>query len=1164
MNPLRLPVLTGAVVALLACCTSAPGATPLPPSAAGPAGSGSEPGFLVRVAQAPEDAAIGNTYQRALRQINGTLTDSQGNAVTNEALPGPNPGGSYNADLASFELIAGQVDVQDIDLNIVASFATEAFPGVPGSGGHTAKFAVEVVGFLDLPAGDTTFGVSVTAERTDVNDDDNYQVFVGVSPYDFFATKVGEYQRNAPGFQNAFRNENQWTVTAPSAGVYPFRLVYWQGTREANLNWYTVTADGERILVNDTANARSVKAYRTSSVARTGAPYIGEVSPPPGSAGNSASAPIAVDLFDGLTALNDASVKLFLNGTQVTPQTAGRTGRRYSLRYDPNATRLDPNNLVRLEYAAAGGATFTNSWSFTINVAGGSAVPVTGQWDFDAGSLAATVGTPLAYLDGPAGLTAAGTKFGTTGQGDFADIANIAGQPAQVMRVPGDLSRSIGYLMTHGIAPNGGGTRVNQFTLIMDVWVAESGPGAASLAQFSSVPANTDDGDLFWQGNNFGQGTDGYRGRGTFTAGAWHRMAAAYDMTASPPVVVKYVNGIKQDDWTTGAALDTPRRTMGPQAILFADGDEDERREMVVNSIQIRAGRLSDAQLALLGGPSAGGIPQSLPESNVTGQWDFAFGDLGATIGTPLAYLDGPGGATETGTQYGTTGEGDFASITNIAGRPARIMRVPGDLSRNIGYLMTHRIAPNGGGTRVNQFTLVMDVFVAESGPGAASLAQFSSVPANTDDGDLFWQGNNFGQGTDGYRGRGTFTAGAWHRMVAAYDMAASPPVVTKYVNGIKQDDWTTGAALDTPRRTMGPQAILFADGDEDERREMWVSSIQIRSGKLTDAQAAALGGPSADGIPVATPQSTVTGQWDFEFGDLGANVGRNLSYLDGTNGMTAAGTRYGVTGVDDFADVPLINGEPARVMFVPGDLSRNIGYLMDHLIPPNGGGTRVNQFTLVLDVMVGTSGPGAAAMAQFSSVPANTDDGDLFWQGNNFGQGTDGYIGTGIFTPGEWHRVVAAYNMAATPPVVVKYVNGIYQNDWTTGAALDAPRRTMGPQAILFADGDEDERREWWVSDVQVRSGALSKPEIEALGGPSAAGIPIVIAAEPPAAAPPELGISRSGSNVTLSWPAGVTGFTLEGTAALPGGWSAVPGVVNNSVTVPAGTGTQYFRLRQ
>ena len=843
----------------------------------------------------------------------------------------------------------------------------------------------------------------------------------------------------------------------------------------------------------------------------------------------------------------------------MTPQTSQRTGKRYEVSYTPNATRVDPNNLVATDYTSAAGHTYTASWQFTIIPAGGgSAAPITGQWDFESGDLAATVGAPLEYLDGPAGSTAAGTQFGTT---TSLGIADINGTPAKVMRVPGDLSRNIGYLMPHGISPNGGGTKVNQYTLIMDVFVADTGSFAAALLQVSSQ-SNSDDGDLFWQQGNFGQGTGGYNGKGTFSAGAWHRVAAAYDLAANPPVVVKYVDGIKQDDWTANQSLDAARRALQSWgAILFGDGDQDERREMFVNSIQIRGGRLSDAELALLGGPSADGIPATLPASNVTGQWDFNYGDLTATIGSPLQYLDGAEGVTAAGTLFGTTGVEVFADIANINGEPAKVMRVPGDLDRNIGYLMEHRILPNGGGTLVNHYTLTMDIYVANTGSFAASLLQLSSL-SNTDDGDLFWQQGNFGQGGNGYNGRGSFTAGAWHRVVAAYDMAATPPVVTKYVDGIKQDDWTANQGLDNARRAMQSAAVLFGDGDQDERREMWVNSIQVRSGKLTDAQIAALGGPSATGIPIATPQSTVTGQWEFTFGDLGANIGKNLAYLDGAEGVTATGTKYGVTGEGDFVDVPLVNGQPARVMYVPGDLDRNIGYVMEHLIAPNGGGTLVNQYTLAMDVMVGTTGSFAASMLQVSS-PANTDDGDLFWQQGNFGQGGGGYNGVGTFTAGEWHRVVAAFDMAATPPVVVKYVDGIFQDNWTSNQSLDNVRRALQPTAVLFGDGDQDERREWWVSSVQIRAGALSNAEIESMGGPTATGLPIVLSVAAPEP-PPTLTITRSGASVTISWPSTAMGFTLKSTPSLSNPtWAAVEGVTGNSVTIVA-DGAAFYRLEK
>lgn len=507
---------------------------------------------------------------------------------------------------------------------------------------------------------------------------------------------------------------------------------------------------------------------------------MGEVSPAGGSDGNSASAPIEAVIIDGGATVATTAVKLYLNGTAVVPQKLTKNGGVIMLAYSPNATRPDKNNLVRLEYTDSTGVSRTNSWSFGIITSGGSSTTVAGQWDFEAGNLNATVGQALTYFT-PAAQ--AGTKFGTTGVGDLADVPSIGGTAAKVMEVPGDVTRDIGYVMTHGIAPNGGGTRVNQYTLIMDVLVDTSGPGAASLWQASSA-ANTDDGDLFWQGNNFGQGGGGYNGRGTLTAGAWHRVVAAYAMASTPPVVVKCVDGIKQDEWTANQALDAARRSLAKTAILFGDGDQDERRVMYVNAVQIRSGRLSDAQIVALGGPSAEGIPVVLPSSTVKGQWDFEFADLGANIGVPLAYLDGAAGLTKAGTAFGVAGEGDFADVQTIDGQAAKVMKVPGDLDRNIGYIMTHRISPNGGVTRVNQYTIIFDILVEASGPGAASLLQISST-ANTDDGDLFWQGSNFGQGGGGYNGTGAFTAGEWHRVAAAYNMAANPPVVTKYVDGI-------------------------------------------------------------------------------------------------------------------------------------------------------------------------------------------------------------------------------------------------------------------------------------------------------------------------------------------------------------------------------------------
>ena len=54
------------------------------------------------------------------------------------------------------------------------------------------------------------------------------------------------------------------------------------------------------------------------------------------------------------------------------------------------------------------------------------------------------------------------------------------------------------------------------------------------------------------------------------------------------------------------------------------------------------------------------------------------------------------------------------------------------------------------------------------------------------------------------------------------------------------------------------PNINLFADED-NERQDMWVNAVQIREGRMSDEEVAALGGPDANGIPL--PYSS----WDFD-----------------------------------------------------------------------------------------------------------------------------------------------------------------------------------------------------------------------------------------------------------------------------------------------------------
>ncbi|HIG29648.1 MAG TPA: hypothetical protein EYQ50_18360 [Verrucomicrobiales bacterium] len=1042
----------------------------IPSGIAGPAGSGRNSGFRIRSVQAPEGTLLPQRITRAIQQLNGTLTDPMNSDVllADEAAKGPHADGSFSVD--------GVIDFEREAFPNGNFEGDTLFPGIPGTGFHTDQFTTEIVTFLELSAGFHTFGGQVWIERTDVAggaDDDGFTLYAGQNARDIFSTDVHSFVRskNAPAFSST-TDDNTFGFLIEEDGLYPFRLVYHQKTRGASLEWYSIDeSSGEKILINNVGDPRAIRAFQTSSAENHNTPFVAEVNPNAGSHGVVSSKPIEILLIDDEIAVDGGSIHLFLNDGDVTGQSSiEKSGNHTTVVYRPNPTRSDEFNQMRLEFSDASGTSFTREWDFTIKTDTGRRTIATGQWDFNNpdNGLGATIGRDLEFIGGAGGLAETDTIFDTT---TSLGIADINGEPANVMVVPDMNSRNIGYIMHHGIAPNGGGTKVNQYTFIMDVMV-EAG-GAAGFMQIDSLE-NTNDSDYFWQGSNFGQGGGGYAGQGTFTPDEWHRVTLSVDLAASPPLIVKYVDGIKQDEWVQ-QSLDQNRRALKEFSILFTDGDQDEQNLWYVNSVQIRDGKLTDAEIVQLGGPSAGGIGESAP-STLTGQWDFN-GDLSATIGADLEFIGGAGGLAETDTIFDTTTN---LGIADINGEPANVMVVPDMNSRNIGYIMHHRIAPNGGGTKVNQYTFTMDVMV-EAG-GAAGFMQIDSLE-NTNDSDYFWQGNNFGQGGGGYNGLGTFTPDEWHRVSLAVDLAADPPLITKFVDGIKQDDWVQ-QSLDQNRRALKEFAILFTDGDQDEQNKWYVNRVQIREGKLSDAELALLGGPSATDGVIAIPETNVTGQWDFN-GGLVATIGTDLEFIGGAGGLAESDTLF-----DNTANLAIegINGEPTDVMVVPDMNSRNIGYIMHHGIAPNGGGTKVNQYTFTMDVMVEAGG--AAGFMQIDSLE-NTNDSDFFWQGSNFGQGGGGYRGQGTFTPDEWHRVSLSVDLAADPPLIIKYVDGIKQDDWVQ-QSLDQNRRALKEFSILFTDGDQDEQNLWYVSAVQIREGALTDAQLALLGGPSASGISI------------------------------------------------------------------------
>jgi hypothetical protein len=73
---------------------------------------------------------------------------------------------------------------------------------------------------------------------------------------------------------------------------------------------------------------------------------------------------------------------------------------------------------------------------------------------------------------------------------------------------------------------------------------------------------------------------------------------------------------------------------------------------------------------------------------------------------------------------------------------------------------------------------------------------------------------------------------------------------VSKYIDGVLANKQTLGEGFDA-RWALQPTALLFTDEDGETSGGL-VNSVQIRNGTLGDAEIAALGGATADGIPGA------------------------------------------------------------------------------------------------------------------------------------------------------------------------------------------------------------------------------------------------------------------------------------------------------------------------
>src|SRR6266540_55645 len=387
-----------------------PGYTTIPSSYAVTGVDTSAAGFSARIHQIRRTRSPGdpNTIAMAERQIaDGFIDPSTGLAYTNMILPGttgPAPtdpdGIHYVLDVINWNEFgtastcnsvtptndAGDFQVsfgypQDVrDTEIPGLYGCIDTPN-PDAGGYNDNMVAEVIAYLDLPAGYYTFGV---------NSDDGFKVSVapGIGG-DVLGLTLGSFNGGRGSSDTLF------DVYVPTSGIYPVRLLWWEGGGGANCEFFYVDlSTGQKVLINDSpavqhwatgnpGGASAVKAYKGTATASVKRPYVSRVTPEAGkpeaaNTGNGAQsgqlfvfadADVSAWITDGTITVNPSSVSLIVNGTTYTGAT--KSGNVTTISRPGSVTSLLPggSNYAAVVYSYTdGGSTVaaSNSWIFTV------------------------------------------------------------------------------------------------------------------------------------------------------------------------------------------------------------------------------------------------------------------------------------------------------------------------------------------------------------------------------------------------------------------------------------------------------------------------------------------------------------------------------------------------------------------------------------------------------------------------------------------------------------------------------------------------------------------------------------------------------------------------------------------------------------------------------
>ncbi len=333
----------------------APDYAKIPTGLATALGTGAQAGMKWKTHQV---ASRGNTIADTEKQLAGELGPSEHDPSAEVA------GGYFEIPYVNFDQNGGDAGNFNSSAQAELAVQDEYIPGIPGLNGSVDYVAGEALAYVEIPQ---PGGYSMV-----VNSDDGFQVSVGNASAPTYLV-LGSFDAGRSQADTSF------FFWVDKAGVYLFRLLYFEGTGDARVEWFTVNANGTRALVNGTQTG-ALKAYRTRTVAEPPLPSLVDYSiglnfgadePDGGNkgglaagdkAGVSKMAQANWNNLSGIAGTNTAIVGDAQGASQPTsvtvtwtcPNTWSSTGRG-----EENNQFAEPNKTLMLGYLDTGNASTT-------------------------------------------------------------------------------------------------------------------------------------------------------------------------------------------------------------------------------------------------------------------------------------------------------------------------------------------------------------------------------------------------------------------------------------------------------------------------------------------------------------------------------------------------------------------------------------------------------------------------------------------------------------------------------------------------------------------------------------------------------------------------------------------------------------------------------------